>query len=246
VAAHYVGHPYFDELTQQELDYPFIEEQRARSGTIIGLLPGSRNQELDRNLDTLIRAAGLIHAKRPDTRFLVACFKPAHQRYVDDYHYRFAATRDRAQASLSVKTCVGRTPEIIELAHSCIAVSGSVGLELLYRTRPSVVLYRIGRIDLQVCKLFKTAPYISLVNMLAGAELFPEYLTDRCEAEAIARHVLRWLNEPETYLQIRRQLAELHAKVGEPGACERAARFVLSSLGEKKSLAISPRLRASA
>jgi len=44
--------------------------------------------------------------------------------------------------SLPVEVHAGRTPEIIHLAHSCIAVSGSVGLELLYHGKPSVVTYR--------------------------------------------------------------------------------------------------------
>jgi lipid-A-disaccharide synthase len=174
VAAQYVGHPYFDELPQQQLDGRFLTEQRNQSGTIIGLLPGSRNQELDRNLPTLIRAVSLIHSKRPDTRFLVACFKPSHQKQVEGYLSRLAATQSGAFAALPVQVCVNRTPEIIQLAYSCIAVSGSVGLELLYRTRPSIVFYRIGWFDLKVCKLFKTAAYISLVNMLAGTELLPE------------------------------------------------------------------------
>jgi lipid-A-disaccharide synthase len=245
VAALYVGHPYFDELPLQEMDARFMAEQRARPGTIIGLLPGSRNQELDRNLSTLIRAASRIHAGRPDARFLMACFKPAHQQHVEDYIKRLAATHSGALAALPVQVCVGRTPDIIELAHSCIAVSGSVGLELFYRNRPSVVLYRIRPIDLMVTKLFITARYISLVNMLAGAELFPEFLTDRCEAEAIAGHILRWLNEPKDYQTLREQLAELRAKVAEPGACERAARFVLSKLN-KRTPVIPTHLKVSA
>ena len=243
ISAHYVGHPYFDELPRQKLDDQFLAVERARPGAIIGLLPGSRNQELELNLSTLIRAASLIHAAQPETRFLVACFKPAHQHYVQLYLDRLAATRS---GTLPVQTCVGRTPEIIELSHSCIAVSGSVGLELLYRQRPSVVFYRIGRIDLKVCKLFMTAPYISLVNMLAGRELFPEFLTDRCEAPAIAGHVLGWLTEPENYQKLRRELQELRDQVGESGACERAARFVLSKVEERRPLGIPPWFKASA
>jgi lipid-A-disaccharide synthase len=246
VTAHFVGHPYFDELRGQSLDSAFMAEHRSSSDPIIGLLPGSRNQEVERNLSTLIRAAALIHADRPDTRFLVACFKPSHQQYVEDYLNRLAATRNGALTPLPINVCVGRTPEIIELSHACIAVSGSVGLELLYRGRPSVVLYRIGRIDLKVCKLFKTAPYISLVNMLAGKELLPEFLTDRCEAEPIAGNILRWLNDPETHQEVCNELAELRARVGEPGACERAARLVLSEIEKRRPLKLAPRLRASA
>src|SRR5262249_20715997 len=182
VPARYVGHPYFDELPRQRLDDAFLADQGTRPGKVVGLLPGSRTQEVERNLSTLVRAARRVHAARPDTRFLVACFKPAHRAHVEAYLRRHPLP--------CVEPCVGRTPEIIHLAHACVAVSGSVGLELLYRGKPSVVLYRIRRLDLKVCNLFKTSRYISLVNLLAGKELFPEYLTDRCEAEAIAGHLL--------------------------------------------------------
>jgi lipid-A-disaccharide synthase len=243
VSAHYVGHPYFDELPRQTLDGRFLADQRARAGTMIGLLPGSRNQEVDRNLSTLIRAANRIHAARPETRFLVACFKTAHQQQVESHLNRLASTHGGA---LPIETCVGRTPEIIELSHSCIAVSGSVGLELLYRERPSVVLYRIGRVDLKVCRLFMTTKYISLVNMLAGQELFPEFLTDRCEAKAVAEHVLNWLADPKTYRKLRGELQKLRDQVGQPGACENAARFVLSKVEEEKPFISSSGLKASA
>src|SRR5262245_23568949 len=85
VQAHHVGHPYFDELPQQRMDEAFVADQRAQPGTILGLLPGSRTQEVQRNLSTLVRAARTIHQARPDTRFLVACFRPAHQEMVERY-----------------------------------------------------------------------------------------------------------------------------------------------------------------
>jgi lipid-A-disaccharide synthase len=218
VPAHYVGHPYFDELPRQQLDLDFVKEQQARGGDIVGLLPGSRNQEVQRNLATLIEASARIHRARPQTRFLVACFKEAHRLQVD------AHLRGR---NVPIETCTGRTPEIIHLSRSCVAVSGSVVLELLYHAKPSVVLYRIGRIDLFFCRRFMTSRFISLVNLLAQKELFPEFLTARCEAEAISAHVLRWLNEPAAYAEMCAALWDLRERVAEPGACERTARYVL-------------------
>jgi lipid-A-disaccharide synthase len=219
VQAHYIGHPYFDELPRQQLDAAFLAAQRARGEKIIGLLPGSRSQEIARNLATLVRAATRIHARRPDTHFPVACFRDSHRQEVEKYL--------RGRGLSYIEPCVGRTPEIIHIAHSCLAVSGSVGLELLYQGKPSVILYRIRRLDLFVCRLFKTSNYISLVNLLAGKELYPEYLTDRCEAEAIGGHILRWLNDPAAYEAVRDELGALRARVAEPGACERAARYIL-------------------
>ena len=50
VRAHYTGHPYFDELAAQQLDPAFMLEQRAQGGRVVGLLPGSRNQEAVRGV----------------------------------------------------------------------------------------------------------------------------------------------------------------------------------------------------
>jgi lipid-A-disaccharide synthase len=222
VPAHYVGHPYFDELPRQRLDPDFADEQRTRGGEIVGILPGSRTQEIVRNLSTLMRSAAIIHRRRPEARFLVACFRSHHQQMVNEYLGR--------HPPLPIETHVGRTPEIIELSRACTAVSGSVSLELLYRGKPSVMLYRIGRLDLKVGLFFKTSKYISLVNLLADRELFPEFLTDRCEATAMAGHVLRWLEEPQAYDEMRAELATLCEHVARPGACERAAGFILDVL----------------
>jgi lipid-A-disaccharide synthase len=228
VEARYLGHPYFDELCKQRLDADFLARQRP-GGPIIGVLPGSRTQEITHNLSTLVRAAAQIHAARPDARFRFACFREPHRQEVEACL--------RAYPALPAEPWVGRTAEIIELSHACMAVSGSVGLELLYRNKPSVVVYRVGKLDLKVCNFFKTSRYISLVNLLAGRELFPEFLTDHCEAAAMAQHVLHWLNDEAAYAQAQTNLAELRQKVAEPGACRRAARFLLDALGAGQRLA---------
>src|SRR5205814_9808435 len=126
---------------------------------------------------------------------------------------------------------VGRTPEIIHLARGCVAVSGSVGLELLYHGKPSAVVYRISRLDLAVARRVMTTPYISLVNLLAGKELFPEFLTDRCEADAVGEHILGWLDDPAAYECLCGELAALRDRVAAPGACERVARWLLAVVG---------------
>jgi lipid-A-disaccharide synthase len=221
VKAHYVGHPFFDELTQQRLDSSFLSVQLA-AGPAVGLLPGSRNQELTRNLPTLLAAAKHIHAARPDARFLVANYKESQRQTTAAFF---------SGSGLPVTTFVGRTAEIIHAARACIAVSGSVGLELLYHTTPSVVVYKIGALDLWLARKFKTTPFISLVNLLAQQELFPEFLTDRCEAEEIAGHVLRWLNDGSAHQRLQSELTLLKRRVACPGACEHAAAYMLDWLG---------------
>src|SRR5262245_15702739 len=69
----YVGHPYFDELTERELDETFLAAQETTSTPLVAILPGSRTQELTRNLPIMIRAAAKLARERAQTRFAVAC-----------------------------------------------------------------------------------------------------------------------------------------------------------------------------
>jgi lipid-A-disaccharide synthase len=225
VQAQYVGHPFFDELPRQQLDGAFLDMQKDRGRTIVAILPGSRTQEIGHNLASQIRTARLVHQEHPGTRFLVACFRPAHQQMVDAYL--------RRHPGLPIETYVGRTPEIVELATACITVSGSVALELLYRRKPSVIVYRIGKLDLRVAKYFMTTKFICLVNLLADKELFPEFLTDHCPAEAMARPIVSWLADPAAHAAVLAELHALCASVAEPGACGKTARIILGTPREK-------------
>jgi lipid-A-disaccharide synthase len=82
-------------------------------------------------------------------------------------------------------------------------------------------------------RAMRTVDRISLVNLLAGEDLYPEYAGVRCHAPAIAEHVLHWLNDPSAYEALRDRLARLKAKVAEPGACGRAAACILSSVRDR-------------
>jgi lipid-A-disaccharide synthase len=225
VHSQYVGHPYFDELTQQRLDGDFIARQRARPGPIVGLLPGSRWHELRYNTPSLLRAAGIIHARRPDVRFLVACLKNEHG---DFMHSQLGGT------NLPIEVHQGRTPEIIQLSHSCMSVSGSVSLELLHRGKPAAILYRLFWTTRLLGKLLLRSKYITLVNLLADRLLFPEYVSTGCLAEPIAGHILHWLQDRSAYEDLCGQLSALKAQVAQPGACERAAAAIGELIQSRK------------
>jgi lipid-A-disaccharide synthase len=222
IDAHYVGHPFFDDLPQQRLDPAFLGKQRRDAAPVIGLLPGSRNQEVERNWTTLYRSAVRIHETRPDVRFLVACHKAHQQRMIDDYL--------RKHDPLPLQTHVGRTPEILELAEAVVAVSGSVSLELLWRAKPSVIVYRMGTLQYRLVHWITDVKLMCLVNHLAGKVLYPEYASAHCESAAVAEHVLTWLNNPAASAALRQELIVLRDRIAAPGACERAARYILTAL----------------
>ncbi|MCS6977247.1 MAG: lipid-A-disaccharide synthase [Gemmatales bacterium] len=221
VPATYIGHPFFDAVRARPLDAEFMAQQYRRGGRIIGLLPGSRNQEVAANFGTLKRTAELLAEQFADLRFLVACYKPEH---------RARVLGELSGTRISIEAHVGKTPEIIRLAEACIAVSGSVSLEMMHHATPAVITYRVGRFTYELGKRLLKVNSITLVNLLAGKTLYPEYVSTSCNAEVLAKHVRTWLTDPLERQRLVGELRRLNAQVGQPGACERAARYVLDAL----------------
>jgi lipid-A-disaccharide synthase len=232
----HVGHPYFDELAERTLDAAFLAEHRAQGGPIVALLPGSRTQEITRNLPVMLRAASRLAAERPDARFLVACLREKHRSLAR------SVVEGAGVESLRLELHAARTPELIRLADVAWAVSGSVGLELMVEGLPTVVLYTIRPFELWVARHFIKARYISLVNLLAEAEVMPEYLTDHDESANLARWALTWLNDPAARARSSAALRALRDRVARPGASDRAADRIAEVVLKRVKLATYPRM----
>jgi lipid-A-disaccharide synthase len=221
VRTHYVGHPYFDEIAAQKPDPEFVAQLKQSGQPVVALLPGSRTQEVTANFPIMLRAAQRIAAAVPNVRFAVAAYKEKQAALCGEI---------LGGATLPLDIHVGRTPEIISACTCCIAVSGSVGLELMVRGKPTVISYKIGYAFRKIAEQLKTCKYISLVNLLADKELYPEFGVSDDRSADIAQHVIRWLQHPAELTATVKELHELNARVAKPGAVERAAEFLIRDL----------------
>ncbi|MCS6897104.1 MAG: lipid-A-disaccharide synthase [Nitrospira sp.] len=228
VAAEYVGHPYFDQMAQQRLDDDFIARQMKPGQRIVALLPGSRDTEVQRNFTSMVRVAERLKDLHRDLRFLVAAFKEKQAT---------AIRRQLTSVRLPIEVHVGRTPEIIHLATACVAVSGSVSLELLWHGKPTVIVYRLGKVLHRLVSHYKRSRYITLVNLLAEEELYPEFLTDHCPATAVAEKVDVWLRDEAARQQLIQRLDMLKDAVARPGACRLAAEYILAKVRPRSCVA---------
>jgi lipid-A-disaccharide synthase len=238
-----MGHPFFDEVDDQQLDEQFMSRLREESGPLVAILPGSRTQEVEHNIDGLLRAVEKIRAGVSDARFAVAAFKSSQAEF---------ARKQIAKSGLPVEVHTGRTQELIREADCCISVSGSVSLELLYHTKPTVIQYQIGRVGFLFQRLLRNVKYITLVNLLATDELFPEdvtefdpeqpdadrvpfpeYLTCEDKSSQIAAHIIEWLTDPSARQARIDQLVALKAEVANSGASRRATEYILAELTGK-------------
>ncbi len=95
---------------------------------------------------------------------------------------------------------------------------------------PTVVLYKVKRFDLIVARRFIKSKYISLVNLLADAEVMPEYLTADDVSDELAGWAGRWLGDQPTERARRRSApGGIAVKRRRSGASERAALDIVVS-----------------
>ncbi len=222
----YVGHPFFDEVTQHALDESFLREWRSERGPTVALLPGSRGHEVHGNWPLMLEAARRLTERHPHVQFLVANYKESQRKFCQDA-YRKSGLR------LPISFFVGKTPEIIQLGDCALMVSGSVSLEMLARGTPATVLYRTGWVTYLVGKMLVTIKHLSLPNLIANRKIFPEHLSVGRTEPAIAgvtADLDRWLTHPETLAETRMEMAAIRRQVGAVGATGRAAEVILSRL----------------
>lgn len=234
--AQYVGHPYFDELVRYSYDQEFLASQvYLGAEKHLVLLPGSRTQEVKRNLPGLLEAARHVRKKHPTLQVSVAFFKQSHADYAVQ---QLTVGRD-------ISLFVGRTPELISLADACIACSGSVSLELLYHRKPTVIVYQVSSWVMFLQRILLRCQFITLVNLLSVKQIersknaaydpsdltsdvpMPEFLTADNRSSDVAEWIVLWLDDPQLHAAKVKQLDGLADSFAHPGASKQAARFIL-------------------
>lgn len=226
IKADYVGHPFFDEITEAQLDERFLQSWNEQGVPLVAVLPGSRNQEVSRNWPLQVEMMKRLHERHPNARFLVANYKDAHRR-------RCVEELLAKAPHLPVSFYVGRTPEIIELADCAMMVSGSVSLELVARQTPAVVLYRVDTPTYLIGKAVVTCKYMSLPNLIVDRKVMPEFLSVGNPEPVIAEatDVLDlWLRDPAERLKARDEVTAAVGDFSHTGATVRTADLILQKL----------------
>jgi lipid-A-disaccharide synthase len=116
-------------------------------------------------------------------------------------------------------------------AQVILAASGTATLETALLGTPTVVAYKLSALTFFLAKRFVKVPFVSLSNLVLNRQVFPELLQDRATGQEVAAKALEWLQNPGKLAATRQELAPLNELLGPPGAPERAANIILSSLG---------------
>jgi lipid-A-disaccharide synthase len=182
--ARFVGHPLGREVRRPRRRDAFLESLGLDpSAELLGLLPGSRTQELKALARTFLEAGLRVRAQAP--RPVQLAFGVA----TPELEWEL-----RRLVGDAVPVAVGRTPDLLAAAGAVIAKSGSVTVEAALLGTPMAVAYRMHPLTLWLARRLVKTQYFAMVNILRGKSVVPELLQSQVEPRALAERVLPLLD----------------------------------------------------
>ncbi len=230
LACTFVGHPAAEGAVVAGDGSAFRQRHDISAGArVLCLLPGSRRGEVSRLAPIAREVVERLVRDHPGLRIVV----PAAPNVRDDIE-RMAL---EMPADVLVVDGAQERYDAFAAANLALAASGTVTLELAYAGVPTVVMYRVGRLTGEIARRMIRVTYASIVNIVAGREVFPEFLQSRCEPKPIAAAVGTLLDRPDEAAEIGRQAAAIARDVagegGKPSA--RAASAVRSIVADART-----------
>ena len=218
-ACTYVGHPLTEILTTLRPS-PAEAQQRDAYPVRLLVLPGSRRSEIRRLLavfgETVARVARVV----PNLEIVL----PA----VPHLHDDIVAGVQSWPIKPRIVSGVDAKYEAFRTARAALAASGTVTLELALSQVPTVVAYKVSRLEEQL-KYLITVSTIVLPNLILGENAVPEFLQADANPEQLSAALLPLLGDTPERTQQMKAFAKLDdlMRLHEGTPSDKAAEIVL-------------------
>jgi lipid-A-disaccharide synthase len=225
----FVGHPMVERFLKSTA--------RRRLSAVPGqapqvlLLPGSRIKELHRHLPVMAEAWRSICEKIPQARAKIVLPDES-----------LAAAARSVGVPTGVEIQMGNLPQALAEADLAIASTGTVTMECAFLGVPAVTLYKTSWATYEIGKRIVKVKSLTMPNLLADEEVFPEFIQNAATPENISRAALELLQNEARRKLIQAKLGEIVSSLGGPGASARAARAITQLLdsGTAKTRLVLP------
>ena len=216
IDATFVGHPLLDRATS----LPSTAEARTALGLkadapVLAVFPGSRRAELARHLAPFMETALELQRRMPTLQVIVAV----------------APTVQISEADCPFPRVHGQSFAVLRAATAGLLKSGTTTLEAAVAGLPHVVGYRTSSLEYAIARRVVKIRHIALVNIVAQREVAREFVQDAFQPIAVAQALLPLLDiSSEGRAVAERDLGEVRARLGTPGAAKRVADMALGML----------------
>ncbi|EEF61024.1 lipid-A-disaccharide synthase [Pedosphaera parvula Ellin514] len=224
------GHPLLD-LVKPEKDHARIFVESGLNPTLqtIGILPGSRYQELEELGPSMLAAARQIKERHPKVQFILPLaaphLLPALQRQIGE-----ALMTEHVKIITShVYTCLSRC-DVVMLS------SGTATLEAALLGVPMVVGYRVTPLTYLVARQIVSTKYVAMPNILLSERVIPELIQKDFSVKRLVAETLDIFENKSRAQMIRNRLRQIPSMLGTEGAIARAATLILNEASSTVAL----------
>jgi lipid-A-disaccharide synthase len=135
----------------------------------------------------------------------------------------------------SIQVMEGATWDALAYSQLALAASGTVTVEAALLGAPMVTFYRVNELSWLLGRWLVRAPFLSMVNLVAGRRVAPELIQGEMTGERIAAEAIRLLDDGGAREEMRAGLAEVKAKLASGGdPMEKAAEWIEKVFSESK------------
>ena len=228
VPVRYVGHPSVDKVHPQHSK----EEDLVRFGldqkkTIIGILPGSRANEIKRMLPVMLKAAEEIQNDMPEVQFLLPQADSISDALLEEY---------LSQSPVKIITVKNQPYDVIQCCDVVMTTSGTATLEIALLTVPMVITYKLSPLTYILGRWLVNTRFIGLPNIIAGKGIVKEFIQHEATSENLAAEVNRILTDKVYADAMRDNLSQVKAQLGEGGGSKNMAELAWTMLSKNEAI----------
>ena len=213
VNAEFIGHPLLDiyDFDMNDSGKRIIGEKKH----LLGLFPGSRQQEVDKHLDIMIKAVYGLRDRDDSYEAAIAIAPDVEvEKYRQLYPYNWLHWIENSNHT------------IMKQSDLLIMSSGTATVEAALHQTPMIVIYRVSPISYWLGKRLIKVPYIAMVNLIGGKKGVPELIQNEATPENIIAEVEKLLDTPSVKNETDLFLKSVKTSLGSAGASRRAADII--------------------
>jgi lipid-A-disaccharide synthase len=226
----YVGHPLAGQVV------PTLSRPRAAlefglegSGPIVGLLPGSRANEVRRLLPVMLESAARLAERVPGVRFVLAQAPSVDPLLIEEQIPQFAA-------KLRLHRVAGLNYDVLQCCDAVITSSGTATLELALLGLPMVIIYKLSPLTYWLGRVLVRIPFIGLPNILAGRLIVREFIQNDANAQNVSAEIERILTDRLYSGEMRDALAAVRGLLGPGGGSATLAQLAAEMISDRRNM----------
>jgi lipid-A-disaccharide synthase len=221
IDAVFVGNPLLEGLASDLSAYKKTYTDFEPVQAVVALMPGSRAAEIESLWVPMQEIALRLKERYPGASFVAVAVDEQRQQFLESSQIE----------GFNCEYSIGTVSETARRADFALVASGSATLQVAAVGCPMVVMYQSSRVLWHLFgKFIIKTEYLSLVNILAGKELVPEFMPYFVSIEPIIEAVENLLEDKNALARLSSELINLAQPLRQGSTSENVAEIVLDML----------------